>query len=80
MHPKITDVSMKEPYVLIITFDNNEKRLYDFNNKLEMDRFKQLKNYGLFKKFKIDNGGYGIVFNDDVEVSEYEIYKDGIRF
>jgi Protein of unknown function (DUF2442) len=30
-----------------------------------------------FRSFKVDDGGYGIVWNDEIDLSEYELWKNG---
>jgi len=31
-----------------------------------------------FKNFKIESGGYGLVWNEDIDISEYELWKNGV--
>jgi len=37
----------------------------------------QLLDEGFFKSAKVDSGGYGISWNDDVDISEYEAWENG---
>ena len=77
MYPKIIDVETKDEYVILVKFDNNDVVEYDLKPKLEERRFKPLKNKVLFSTMKIDNGGYGISWNDEVDLSEYELWTNG---
>jgi hypothetical protein len=40
--------------------------------------FAPLKNPSFFKNFRIEAGGYGLVWNEDIDISEYELWKNGI--
>ena len=77
MHPKILNVKTKEPYCLIIEFDNNEVKLYDLTS---FAYFTEIKNLGLLNNYTIDPGGYGLSFSDDIDVSEYELYTKSIPY
>jgi len=39
--------------------------------------FFPLKNPGFFKNFEVDSTGCGIVWNEDIDISEYEIWCNG---
>jgi Protein of unknown function (DUF2442) len=74
MYPKIKTVKAKDNYTLEVTFSNNEIRLYDIKPLLNQDPFSQLKQNDLFFNVEVDIGGYGISWNDFVDLSEYELY------
>ena len=40
--------------------------------------FAPLKNPSFFKNFRIEAGGYGLVWNEDIDISEYELWKNGV--
>ena len=40
--------------------------------------FKKLENKELFIKAKVDIGGYGIIWNENIDISSEEIWKNGI--
>jgi hypothetical protein len=42
-----------------------------------MEEFKPLMNPVLFQQAKVDIGGYGISWNDDIDISEYEAWING---
>jgi len=52
---------------------------YNCENLLEKTMFSSLKNYAFFKNFQLDPSGSGIVWNDEVDISEYEIWINGIE-
>ena len=53
MYLAIKDVKAIDNYKLILTFENNEKRLFDMTPYLELGVFKTLKDKNLFKTVKI---------------------------
>ena len=77
MNPKIVDVNVSEGYLLVVRFDNNNIKNYDISKLFSDSRFEVLKDKVLFKNVKVDAGGYGISWNDDVDISEYEIWTNG---
>ncbi len=40
--------------------------------------FAPLRQPAFFKNFKVEHGGYGIVWNEDIDLSEYELWKNGM--
>lgn len=73
-YPKIKKVEVLEDYFLKVFFDNGEIKKYDFKPNFKNDFFSQLKDYSIFKNVVVDVGGYGISWNDEIDLSEYELY------
>ncbi|UUO17785.1 DUF2442 domain-containing protein [Dolichospermum heterosporum] len=63
---------------LIIKFTNNELKKYDISKLLDNPMFSPLKNPAFFRNFIIDSGGYALVWNEDIDISEYELWQNGI--
>lgn len=40
--------------------------------------FAPLSNPDFFKKLSIESGGYGLVWNDEIDISEYELWRNGV--
>jgi hypothetical protein len=78
MYPKITGIKADDDYILIIKFDNGMQKRYDFKRNLKRSIFQALNDKFLFKQVKIDPGGYGISWNDDLDLSEYELWENGV--
>ncbi len=53
MYLSVKDVKAMDNYKLILTFENNEKRLFDMTPYLELGVFKTLKDENLFKTVKV---------------------------
>lgn len=80
MFHKIVEVKPKDNFILIVKFENGVERQYDIKilmNKFEV--FKELNNEILFKNVKIDVGGYGISWNENIDLSSEEIWNNGIE-
>lgn len=67
-------------YELLATFDDGKKKKYDMKPLIEeLLLFKPLKTKkGLFKKAHLDIAGYGVIWNDDIDIAAEEIYYNGI--
>jgi hypothetical protein len=75
--PKIHNVTATENYQLLVEFENNDKRQYDVKPLLNNEMFTELKNVAFFKNVKIEQGGYAVSWNDDIDISEYELWCNG---
>ncbi len=78
-YPKIKYVEALEDYRLFVIFDNGTIKIYSMKSKLENKAFASLADINLFKKVQVGSGGYGIIWNDQIDLSEYELYKNGIQ-
>ncbi len=78
-YPHIKLIEPKEDYLLSVTFDNEDKRIYDVSTLFHYDMFKPLQNKNLFKNVKIETGGYAAYWNKNIDISEYELWKNGIN-
>lgn len=76
-YPTIKSVDTVENHTLVVRFSNNEKRKYDVTPLLNKTMFSPLKNPAFFKNVRIDTGGYALIWNEDIDISEYEIWCNG---
>lgn len=53
MYFSVTDVKPLENYLLILTFQNGEKRQFDMKPYLETGIFRELKDVGMFRTVKL---------------------------
>lgn len=68
-----------ENMILEAVFSNGEIRKYDMKVLIKKyEVFKKLENKELFNKVKVDIGGYGIIWNEDIDLSSEEIWVNGI--
>lgn len=73
---KMKHVVAKPDYTLLVTFENGEKKLYDFKPKLKMKIYEPLKNPSLFMQAK--KHSYAVVWNDTIDIASEAIYEKGI--
>ncbi|MGK5093533.1 DUF2442 domain-containing protein [Deltaproteobacteria bacterium TL4] len=76
-YPKVKAVTPLEDLCLLVTFQNEIKKLYDCSPLLDSKGFQQLSNRTLFQRVKTDQGGYGVSWNDDLDLSESELWING---
>lgn len=62
----------------LFEFNNHEKRLYDVKPLLTREHFAPLSNPAFFKNVAVDSSGYGIIWNHEIDLSEYELWTKGI--
>lgn len=62
---------------MLVRFRNGEQRMYDCASLLSRPRFHLLADPGFLRAVSVDTGGYGISWNDDIDLSEYELWTNG---
>ncbi|MCR5047216.1 MAG: DUF2442 domain-containing protein [Treponema sp.] len=79
MFHKVATVKPIENFFLLVSFKNDENKKYDVSPLFEKwESFKTLQSVkGLFEQVKVDAGGYGISWNDDIDLSCDELYENG---
>jgi hypothetical protein len=82
MFHKIAAVKPLAKYQLLVRFVDGSEKKYNVARLFgEIEAFKTLRTAkGLFEQVRVDKGGYGIVWNDDLDLSASELYKNGTRF
>ncbi len=76
-YPKIISVSPLNNKKLRVTFETGITKLYDCTPLLKETPFVPLKDEYFFRNVHADHSGYGIVWNDEVDLSESEIWIHG---
>ncbi len=76
-HPKVQSAIAMNDHILVIEFDNKQKKKYDITPLLGKEMFSPLKNPALFKALKVEQGGYAVVWNNSIDISEYELWRHG---
>lgn len=75
--PKVKSALAIDNHILVVEFDNNQKKKYDITPLLSKEMFSPLKNPILFKAVRVDQGGYAVTWNKDIDISEYELWNNG---
>lgn len=80
MFHKVSSVKPIENFFLLVKFQNGENRKYNVSQLFsKWDSFKTLSSIkGLFEQVKVYAGGYGISWNDDIDLSCDELYYNGV--
>ena len=80
MFRKILSVKPMDNYILLVQFANGEQKNYDVSALFsKWDVFRTLETVScLFNQVKVDSGGYGISWNDEIDLSCEELYANGI--
>lgn len=76
---EIESVKALPNYQISAVFKNGETRCYDVSKLFnELKCFEALKTEpGLFEKVHSDSHGYGIIWNEKLDLSAEEIYQNG---
>ena len=79
MFHKIRNVAATEGYVLIVQFSEGVTKRYDLNPLFgKIPVFKILQESAeLYYSVEVDVGGYGIIWNDDLDLSCDELWDNG---
>jgi hypothetical protein len=75
--PRIRSVRPLSDSELLVCFDNGVEKLYDCAPLFTRHQFSRLRVPALFRAVRADPGGYGISWNDDLDLSEYELWTNG---
>jgi len=77
---KIKNVEPLKDLCLLVTFENNIKKVYDVKKLFsQFENYKILKDITLFNSVKVDCGGYAISWNDEIDISEVELWENGVE-
>lgn len=76
-YPRITEAQALPGHQLRVRFDNGDIRDYDFRPHLALDMFHLLQNEVFFRAVKVDVGGFGLSWNDDMDIAASELWLNG---
>lgn len=79
MFHKVKSVSPLPCYALEVCFENGDRRRYEVQPLFERwPVFQNLRDMpGLFGQVQVDAGGYGISWNDDIDLACNELWENG---
>ena len=75
---RIVSAKAIDDNTLMVKLANLEIKKYDISKLLDNPMFAILSNPGFFRNFKIEPGGYALVWNEDIDISEYELWQNGV--
>ena len=77
---KVKDVATASGLRLVVLFQNGTSKVYDVSPLLKrFPAFRELEDENLFSSVQVDQGGYGVIWNDDVDLSCDELWENGIE-
>ena len=81
MTHRIVSVKPMENFILLVNFQNGIEKTYNVRNLYPI--FPQFKIFEsdttLFKQVQVDTGGYGISWNDELDLDAEDIWENGIE-
>ncbi len=75
--PKIEAVTPLSGKRLLVRFVGGTVKAYDCGPLLGQEPFSALENESLFRRVKVDAGGYGVSWSDQIDLSESELWMNG---
>ena len=75
--PTIQSVTTAPGHRLLVGFSDGARRSYSVLPLTERDMFAPLKDEAFFRNVKIEEGGYALSWDSDIDISEYEIWQHG---
>lgn len=76
-YPRINRVTPQAGKRLLVEFVNGVFKIYDCTPLLQSDVFGPLKNDALFRCARADVHGFGVVWNDEIDLAESEVWING---
>lgn len=79
MFHKVKSVTPRPGFSLLVDFEDGSRRVYDVRPLFTRWRsFQALADTrGLFEQVRVDAGGYGVSWNDDLDLACDELYCNG---
>jgi hypothetical protein len=77
-YPRVKPVQALKGRRVLVVFSNDIKKIYDCSPLLTEDNYRVLAIDAIFKNVKADQGGYGISWNDEIDLAESELWINGI--
>ena len=79
MNIKVKEVKPLDDLKLDVLFTNGIRKIYDVKKAMTYyEPFKELENNPyLFKQAKVDCGGCAVCWNDEIDVTEWELWEMG---
>ncbi|MBE6819404.1 MAG: DUF2442 domain-containing protein [Ruminococcaceae bacterium] len=79
MFHKVKSVNVLPDYQLSVQFAEGITKIYDVKPLMQQyAAFKALEDAQLFSSVETDIGGYGIIWNDEIDISCDELFENGV--
>lgn len=78
---KVKAVYPYEDLNIIVVFENNVVKKYDTKQLFsQFDWYRELENPDIFNLVQVEAGGYGVSWNENIDISEDEIWENSEPF
>jgi hypothetical protein len=77
-YPRIRSVRPLSGKRLLVAFDEGTSKLYDCSPLLSSEAFAPLANEVLFRNVQADAHGFGVIWNDQIDLAESELWLRGV--
>ncbi len=74
MNPRVKEVVYESPYKLVVTFLNDEVKLFDIQPYLQYQVYELLKDESICKKAFVQHGT--VVWNDEIDMDPDRLYLE----
>lgn len=78
-YPRVKYIEPLSDFRLFVIFDNGIIKVYALGDRLEIPAFQALKDLSLFNQVHVADNGYGVIWNDDIDLSEYELWVNAVE-
>lgn len=76
-YPRIKMAKPQPEKRLFVEFENGVIKIYDCTPLLEHEVFRPLRDEALFRCAHADSHGYGVIWNDEIDLAESEVWING---
>ena len=76
-YTKIKNAKPQHDKKLLVEFETGERRVYDCTPLLQCEAFRSLQDESIFRCVQVDPHGYAVMWNDDIDLAESEIWLNG---
>ncbi len=78
-YPRIKHVKPQVDKTLLVEFENGVRKVYDCKPLLQDEAFRPLQDEALFRRAHADPHGYAVLWNDQIDLAESEVWLHGRR-
>jgi hypothetical protein len=76
-YPKIRTIEALSEKRLSVVFSDGTARIYDCKPLLDEPVFQPLRDEAVFQSVRADPHGFGVIWNDDIDLAESELWING---
>jgi hypothetical protein len=75
--PRILSAKLLEGLQILVHFVDGTDKIYDCRPLLLRAAFRPLATQAFLRQIRVDTGGYGVSWSDEVDLSECELWTNG---